>query len=65
MRKWTDEIDAEADEFFSTLSEREIRRRQDLCRQQLKIAHDRGLTDALIDLQRMEAALTRAMLARL
>lgn len=65
MRHWTDETDAEADVFFATLSEAEIRRRQDLCQQQIVSAHRDRNEDALADLRRMEDALTRTMLARL
>ena len=43
--RWTDEVDQEADVYFATLSEREIRRRQDLCSQQIVIAHrERNVT---------------------
>jgi hypothetical protein len=62
---WTDETDAEADAYFATLSEAEIRRRQDLCREQQRTAFERRNTNALIDLQRMDDALARAMMARL
>ena len=65
IRHWTDDTDDAADAFFSTLSNAEIRRRQDLCNQQMVIAHRERKTDALEDLQRMEAALIRAMFARL
>jgi hypothetical protein len=65
VRHWTNETDREADEFFATLSESEIRRRQDLCVQQIEVAHAQHKTDALEDLRRMEDALCRSMLARL
>lgn len=61
---WTDETDVEAAKFFATLSEAEIRRRQDLCAQQKVIAYEKGLTDAMIDLDRMDNALTAEMLRR-
>jgi hypothetical protein len=64
MRHWTDETDTEAEEFFATLPDREIRRRQDLCSQQIRTAHERRNEDALADLRRMEDALTRTMLRR-
>jgi len=64
-RHWTDETDAEADVFFATLSEAEIRRRQDLCKQQIVMAYRARAEDALADLHRMEDALQRSMLARL
>lgn len=62
--QWTDEIDQEADTFFATLPDEEIRRRQDLCSQQIVLAHKANSTRALEDLRRMEDALTRAMLER-
>jgi hypothetical protein len=62
---WTDEIDAEAETFFATLSEAEIRRRQDLCAQQIVMAHRARNDVALADLRRMENALGREMLRRL
>lgn len=65
MRHWTDQTDGEADEFFSTLAESEIRRRQDLCQQQIRTAHARRNDDALADLRRMEDALARSMMSRL
>lgn len=65
MIQWTDEVDREADEFFATLSDAEIRRRQDLCVQQTRMAYDQRNADALHDLHRMGDALTRAMLTRL
>lgn len=70
-RHWTDETDREAASFFATLSDREIRRRQDLCAEQIAMAHEqherhgRDMTDALWDLRCMEEALTQAMLVRL
>ncbi len=49
MIQWTDETDREAAEFYPTLSEREIRRRQDITAQQIGIAHRQGNEDALAD----------------
>jgi hypothetical protein len=63
-RYWTDAVDEEADAYFATLSTPEIRRRQDLCAQQQRTAYDRRLDDAAADLDRMDRALTREMLAR-
>ena len=62
--RWTDECNADADTFFATLSTAEIRRRQDLCRQQITLAHSARDERALAGLRRMEDALTRAMLGR-
>lgn len=62
---WTDECDREADLFFATLSEAEIRHRQDLCHAQQRMAYDQGNDRALADLQRMGDALARSMMARL
>jgi hypothetical protein len=59
---WTDETDKQAAEFFATLTETEIRRRQDLCSQQIVTAHNSRNLNALTDLRRMEDALTREML---
>lgn len=65
MLNWTNETDAKAKIFFDSLTESEIRRRQDLCAQQIKMAYDQKNADALTDLRRMEAALTESMLTRL
>jgi hypothetical protein len=65
VRRWTDDTDKEADQFFATLSESEVRRRQDLCRQQIRLAFEQRNEDALADLDRMRDALTRTMLTRL
>lgn len=65
MIQWTDETDREAAEFYPTLSEREIRRRQDITAQQIGMAHRQGNEDALADLRRQEDALTREMMRRL
>lgn len=64
MEAWTDETDEKADLFFATLPDKEIRRRQDLCNQQIERAFAQGNEKALGNLQRMQDALTRAMLAR-
>jgi hypothetical protein len=64
MKQWTDEVDREAETFFATLTETEMRRRQDLCAQQIAIAHRERKGDALDDLRRMESALVREMLRR-
>lgn len=65
MLHWTDETDREAVAFFDSLSTREIRRRQRLCNQQKRLAFEQGNEDALADLERMNKALTSAMLRRL
>lgn len=64
MMHWTDQTDAEAVALFATMSEAEIRRRQDLTREQITLAHEQRNEDALADLRRQEDALTRAMLSR-
>lgn len=61
---WTDEVDAEADVLFRTLSLREIRRRQDLCHQQIQMAMEQNNERALRDLARMDDALFREMMRR-
>ena len=65
MIHWTDTTDVEAAEFFATLSEREIRTRQDLCTQQIGLAWKQRNDDALADLRRMEDALAAEMMRRL
>lgn len=65
MIEWTDETDREAAEYCPTLSEREIRRRQDITAQQIVMAHRQGNEDALADLRRQEGALAREMIRRL
>lgn len=50
--------------FFDSLTESEIRRRQDLCEQQLRLAYEQRNADATARLRIMEQALTRAMLRR-
>ncbi len=65
MLHWIDETDREARVLFASLPECEIRRRQDLCSQQIERAHAQRNTDALLDLRRMEDALTRSMLERI
>lgn len=61
---WDDATDAEADKLFAALPEPEIRRRQDLCRAQMERAFAARDEHALSNLQRMDAALVRAMLNR-
>lgn len=64
-KRWTDETDREAEAFFPTLSEAEIRKRQDLCKQQQRIAFRSRNEDALADLGRMDDALAAEMGRRL
>lgn len=64
-RNWTPEVDAEADQFFRTLSIAELRKRQDLATQQTRIAFDQRNDNALIDLQAMHDALTREVARRI
>jgi hypothetical protein len=54
----------EIDQFFDSLSEKEIRRRQDLCNQQLELAHKSDNKKGIENLQIMERDLTSAMLRR-
>ncbi len=54
----------EAAEFFATLSDKEIRKRQDLCNIQIAEAHRTQNETALARLRIMERNLTDAMLAR-
>lgn len=61
---WTDKTDAEAAVLFDTLTTPEIRRRQDLCKAQQRLAYEQGNERAMLDLQRMEESLFQAMLRR-
>ena len=61
---WDDETDAEAAEFFDTLSVPEMRKRQDLCELQLQMAWDQNNEAALADLHRMQDALFQSMMRR-
>jgi hypothetical protein len=61
---WTGETGREAAELFKTLSTAEIRRRQDLADQQLRLAGAQGNERATADLQHMQDALTAEMLRR-
>ena len=65
MKAWTDATDTEADVLFRTLTEHEIRTRQDLCSQQIRMAYDQRNADAMTNLHRMEDALQREMMRRL
>lgn len=69
MKEWTEQTSAEAVEFFDSLPESEIRRRQDLASQQIALAHERltGVLrdDAIHDLQKMQDALAASMMRRL
>ena len=64
MRHWTAQTDAEADVLFPTLTTADIRRRQDLCHQQQRMAFDQKNEDAMADLAAMDDALFREMLRR-
>lgn len=65
MRHWTEKTDREAQTFFATLSEREIRERQAICNEQIGMAYRERMEDALEDLQAMSEALARSMMERL
>ncbi|USN14394.1 hypothetical protein KABACHOK_05810 [Brevundimonas phage vB_BpoS-Kabachok] len=64
QQKWTAKVDQEADALFRTLSEADIRKRQDICRQQAKLAYEQGHDRAALDIARNEEALMREMLRR-
>lgn len=51
-------------EYFDTLPEKEIRRRQDLCEKQIKIAYNQGNLKGLENLRMMAQDLMEAMLRR-
>lgn len=61
---WTVKVDQEADALFRTLSEADIRKRQDLCKAQAQAAHEKGNDRAALDLARQDEALMREMLRR-
>lgn len=63
-QKWTETVDREADALFRTLSEAEIRRRQDICKDQARRAFEQKHERASIDIARQENALMREMLRR-
>lgn len=62
--RWTDETSRKAAEFFDTLELTELRRRQDLCHAQQERAYAARDEMAMVNLQRMEAALFQAVLRR-
>lgn len=64
MSHWNAEVDAKANVLFASLSLAKLRKRQGLCEQLIALAYRQGNEDALTDLQKMQAALTRAVLAR-
>jgi hypothetical protein len=63
-RHWTDETDREAAGFFPTLSTAEIRRRQDIAAQQIRLAWEQKNERAMTDLRRLQDALTAEMFRR-
>lgn len=64
-QRWTEQTDLEAAQLFDTLSDKEIRSRQGITRDQIKIAFEKKNDCALLDLQRQDDALWRAMMRRL
>jgi hypothetical protein len=66
-RHWTAETDAEAVVLFDSLPTKEIRQRQDLCRQQMGMIDNAPVwqrEDSLADLIAMDEALFQAMMRR-
>lgn len=61
---WTEQVDREADALFRTLPEKEIRRRQDICKAQARLAHEQKNDRAALDIARQDEALMREMLRR-
>lgn len=61
---WTVKADQEADALFRTLSDAEIRNRQDICKAQATLAYEQGHARAALDIARNEEALMREMLRR-
>jgi hypothetical protein len=64
IQHWTDETEAQAAEYFQTLSLAEIRRRQDLVVQQIRLAWEQKNERASVDLCRMQDALTSEVFRR-
>lgn len=50
-----------AEEFYSTLSMRELRRYQAITQAQIPLAHNKGLTETLEHLQKVDALVTAAI----
>lgn len=61
---WTEKEDREADALFRTLTEKEIRKRQDLCKAQARLAFEKQNERAMLDIARQDDALMREMLRR-
>lgn len=61
---WTEAADREADALFRTLSDKDIRKRQDLCKAQARLAFEKKNGRAMLDLARQDEALMREMLRR-
>lgn len=63
-QKWTKKVDLEAKTLFKTLSEAEIRRRQDICNLELGKMTPTTPESVYIDVLRKQAALDREMFDR-
>lgn len=61
---WTEQVDREADTLFRTLTEADIRKRQDICQAQAKLAFEQKHDRAALDIARQDEALMREMLRR-
>lgn len=62
---WSDMTDKQAKKLFKTFSDKEIRRRQELCDSQIKTAYEGKNTKGLKNLQRMRDALDKEMRRRI
>ena len=61
MIQFTPEVKEKTLNLYKTLSLRDLRHRQDLCREQTQMAFKQKNDDALSDLQTMEQLLTEAV----
>lgn len=64
QQHWTEKVDLEAHALFDTLTESDIRSRQRITRDQIDMAVKQKNHRALLDLQRQDDALWRAMMRR-
>lgn len=65
QQHWTEETDREAIALFDSLSEKAIRDRQSITKDQIAMAFEQNNDRALLDLQRQFEALAQAMMRRL
>lgn len=61
---WTEQTTEEADKLYRSKPLSALRKHQEICVSQLKLAHEQGNERALIDLRQMEKALQKAILEK-